>query len=348
MAWPTRALVLSAAARRPVDEGALGVMPVTVRRLGRWALLASGAALFLHGAIWAYAAERLEQELTAALASLRAQGWAAEAGAVRRAGWPFAAALDVALDLDGADAGVPVAWRGPVWIGIPAAAPHTLRIMPSGMQQVRFASGQWLDLTAASLVLTADGTAVDLAGQDVVLTAPGGAMTAAAVQAHAAGLALQAAVGGLRLPRALALPSPARLALDAALTQPVPSLPGAAAQAGAWRDAGGSLDVRSLVAEAGDLAVAASGAGHLDAALQPVLDLTAQVRGYRPALDRLVQAGTVPASTAVAAKAVLGLLSRRGADAAATVPLRLAGGVLTVAGFPLLRVPALDWTAAPR
>ena len=86
------------------------------------------------------------------------------------------------------------------------------------------------------------------------------------------------------------------------------------------------MQVNTLVLEAGDLQASASGTGRLDATLQPVLDLTARVQGHRAALDRLVQAGVIQASAAVAAKAVLGLLSGRDPGAPATLPIRIAGG----------------------
>lgn len=92
------------------------------------------------------------------------------------------------------------------------------------------------------------------------------------------------------------------------------------------------------------LAVDAAGTARLDDTLQPVLSLTAKVSGYRPALDKLVAAGVVTAPAATAAKAVLGLLSGHDAQAPATVPVRLDGGVLAIAGFPLLRLPPLAWT----
>ena len=69
------------------------------------------AAAALHGAIWSYAAGRLEAETAAALDDLRRQGWVVAADAPRRTGWPLAAGVRYRqVLLDGAPAGVPIAW----------------------------------------------------------------------------------------------------------------------------------------------------------------------------------------------------------------------------------------------
>jgi hypothetical protein len=165
------------------------------------------------------------------------------------------------------------------------------------------------------------------------------------MHANLKGRTLQLDLTGIEAPPLL---TAGHLMAETVLTGPLLPGPNPAAAAAAWRDGGGSLQVNAIQLEAGDLQASASGAASLDSALQPVLSLTARVQGHRAALDRLAQAGVIQASAALAAKAVLGLLSGRDPGAPATLPIRIAGGVVSVAGFPLLRLPAIDWTVEPR
>lgn len=309
--------------------------------LGR-GLAAVAAATVLHGAAWAYLTAGLQREADARLDGLRRDGWVIQAEAPSYAGWPFAAAVSYRrIAVDGTAAGVPAAWSADeVSMVVHAAQPGTLLVVPAGVQRWRLAGAAWVPVTAASFELAMDGTATVLSGRGGALHLPGGPVGIAGLQARAVGRSLQVSLTGIEAAPFL---EAGRATLDAVLTGPVPAGPGLAGSAAAWRDGGGTVQVSSVTLEAGGLVVSASGGGGLDASLQPVLDLVAQVRGHRAALDRLVQAGVVPASTAVAAKAVLGLLSGRDADAPATVRLRLADAVVSVAGFPVLRVPPLDF-----
>jgi len=314
-------------------------------RLGR-GLAAVAAVAVLHGAAWAYVTARLQREVQARLDGLRRDGWVIQAEAPSYTGWPFAAAVGYhRVAVDGTAAGVPAAWSADeASIAIRAAQPGTLLIVPAGVQRWRLAGSAWVPLTAASFELAVDDAGTRLSGREVVLHLPSGSVGVAGLQARAAGRSLQVSLTGIEAAPFL---EAGRAILDASLAGPVPVGPGPAAAAAAWRDGGGTVRVNGVTLEAGGLMVSASGTGGLDANLQPVLDLAAQVRGHRAALDRLVQAGRVAASAAVAAKAVLGLLSGRDADAPAAVRLKLADGVVSVAGFPFLRVPPLNWVPAP-
>ncbi len=313
--------------------------------LGR-GLAAVAAVAALHGAAWTYATARLQREVEARLDGLRRDGWAIQAEAPSYSGWPFAAAVSYRrMAVDGAAAGVPAAWSADeASVAIRAAQPGTLLIVPSGAQRWRLTGAAWVPVTAASFELAANSAGIGLSGREVVLHLPGGSVGVAGLDARAAGRSLQVSLTGIE---AAPFIEAGRATLDASLTGAVPAGPDPAGGAAAWRDGGGKVQVSSVTLEASGLAVSASGGGGLDADLQPMLDLAAQVRGHRAALDRLVQAGVVPASTAVAAKAVLGLLSGRDADAPAAVRLRLADAVVSVAGFPLLRVPFVNWAPVP-
>jgi len=309
-------------------------------RTGGAALLAAAA---LHGAGWLYASQRVRSGAEAYLDSLRGEGWTITHMPVRLAGWPLAAAVQVpGFAADGSGAGVPVAWTATeVRIGVAATQPGTMRITPSGAQRWRVGAGPWTELTSDSFDLALDGRGAVLAVQGLNLS--GTSIHVASARAEVAELDVSATVTGAS---AGMLPWPVEAAtLEATLTQPPPASGPAAAVA--WRDAGGLVQVRALTLSAGPVQASASGTARLDGQLQPGVDLTVLVRGHRPALDRLVQAGTIPEGTATAAKAVLGLLASRDPGAPAKVPVTLAGGVLAVAGFPLLRLPPLAWAAPP-
>lgn len=255
----------------------------------------------------------------------------------------MAAALQLGpLAIDGTPAGVPLAWSvETVELRLHIWHPATLRLVPAGLQRIRIGQAPEFTLTAAAMEVQEDGD-LQVTGQDLVLALPGGDVRVGTMQARAAGLTIQAAVTAVQLPDPRLQPVD-RAALDAVLTRPVPAAADPVQQAERWRDEGGAVEVRAFDAQAGELAIQASGMARLDARLQPALDGTAVLRGYRPALDALVQAGAMPASAALAANAVLGLLSSRGGQAGAAVPVRLADGVLSLAGFPLARLPAVEW-----
>ena len=315
----------------------------------RWfhrGLAITAAVAALHGAVWAYAGARLEAEVAVTLDGLRRQGWVAVADAPRRTGWPLAAGVRYReVLLDGTSAGVPAAWSADdVDLSIHAAQPGTLLVALGGAQRWRLGRADWVQVTAASLLLNVDAANANAAGRDIVVHLPGGPVGIAGMHADLKGRSLRLDLTGIE---AGPLLPAGRAMIEAALTGPLRPGPDPAAAAAAWRDGGGTVQVNRLMLEAGDLQASASGTGGLDATLQPVLDLTARVQGYRTALDRLVQAQVIQASAAVAAKAVLGLLSGRDPSAPATLPVHVAGGIVSVAGFPLLRVPGIDWMAEP-
>ena len=309
-------------------------------------LAVAAAAVTLHGAAWFYASGQLASETGAALDDLRRQGWEVVSDAPQRTGWPLAAGVRYGrVRLDGTAAGLPAAWRADdLDIRLRAVQPGTLLLTPSRTQQVRLGSGDWLEV-AASLQVAVQAGSAEALGQDLVLQLPGGPIGIAAMHANLQGRTLQLDLAGIE---AGPLLTAGHLKAETVLIGPLLPGPDPAAAATSWRDGGGALQVNTLQLDDGALQASASGTAGLDPALQPVLDLTARVQGYRTALDRLSQAGVIQASAAVAAKAVLGLLSGPGPGAPAILPIRIAEGVVSVAGFPLLRVPPIDWTAAPQ
>ncbi len=304
-------------------------------------------AVVIHGLAWAYVTDRLRTQYLAGLDGLRQQGWLVVSEQPRRAGWPMAAMLQLGpLALDGGPAGVPLAWSAAgVELGFHIRHPAILQLAPTGLQRIRLGQAPEFTLTAAAMDVQADGETLQVTGQDLVLALPGGEARVGALQARTDGPTLRATLALVQLPDLRLLPVQ-RVTLDATLTQPVPAAVDPIQQATQWRDLGGIVEVRAFSAQAGELDIRASGTARLDAALQPALEGTAILRGYRPSLDAMVRAGAIPASAALAVNAVLGLLFGRGGQAGAMVPVRLADGVLSLAGFPLVRLPVLEWPAS--
>ena len=316
------------------------------RNLLRWACGALVAAGLAHGVVWLSAVRRLHVLVEEQAQALRAQGWRVVLGPARPHGWPGYAGLrfgPASVEADGlawraeeAAIDVPLRWRESMSGAITGPA----RVRADG-QQIRFGSGPALAVVSQDLQLEASAGVVTLAGTVVGIAQ---LFEAEAMQLRLGpeGLALSA--------RHLKPPDSVRLrgrvidafALHASATPPFPFSGNPRAAATAWREAGGAVDLSDIVLTLGGAQATGQGRIGLDDALQPKLDMTMRVTGYETELDELAASGVLARQAAVAAKAVLGLLAAA-TPGDAVVPVQVAGGVLSVARFPLLRVPALSW-----
>jgi uncharacterized protein DUF2125 len=342
-----------------------------------FALVAAG-----HAALWRWGVGRLEEGFAAWAEARRAGGWRVEHGAPRLGGWPFEATLTLPgfrLLAPGAVLGVP----GPDW----RAEAVTLRLSPTEPDRlgVEAEGRQGLRLGAAEVPFEADRLRASLplerreVPRDAVLEAerlridpPAGPGPIALRRARleletrlpAAGaepaILLRGAAEEVALPpgaaaAALLGPLVQALTFDAALTGPLPPgafAPGAAAQAEAWRDGGGALEVRSLALRWGPVAGEAVATLALDEALQPAGAGTVRLAGAAEVLDAAAAAGLLAPRPAAMARTALRLLERRPAGGGLPeleVPVTLEERTLVLARFPLLRLPAWSWpsSAAP-
>lgn len=303
-----------------------------------------------HGVFWLVAVRRLDALVEQQAQVLRAQGWRVVLGPARPRGWPERAGLQfgpASIEADGfawrADRAIidaPLRWTDPM--------PGTLgpaRVRADG-QQVRFGSGAALAVVSQDWQLEVSEGAATLAGTEVGIAS---LFEAEALQLRFGpdGLALSAR--RLRRLDSARMRGPAvdALALRASATPPFPVAGGPRAAATAWRQAGGAMELSDVTLAMGRTRIVGKGRIWLDGALQPRLDATMRVTGYEAGLDELAATGVVARPAAVATKAVLGLLAAPAPDGGAEMPVQIADGVLTVARFPLLRVPALDWPDAP-
>ncbi len=153
---------------------------------------------------------------------------------------------------------------------------------------------------------------------------------------HAVELELPAGSGGV-LGREVAL---ARL--NSFLPVAAPGDPTEAALT-AWRQAGGTVEVREMELIWGPLEVRGRGGTALDTALRPTGRLDVEIRGYDATLDALAAAGQMPDDNANTAKFALALLAKNGADGRRFVaaPLVAEDGRLYLGPAEILKLPSL-------
>jgi hypothetical protein len=113
----------------------------------------------------------------------------------------------------------------------------------------------------------------------------------------------------------------------------------------AWRDDGGTIEVRRLSGDYGPLNMIADGTLALDAALQPIGAFTARIGGFFETVDVLRTRGVIRARDAVTAKMVLGVLARRddSGHGRLTVPLSIQERTLYAGPVPLIDIDEVTW-----
>ncbi|HXP13125.1 MAG TPA: DUF2125 domain-containing protein [Stellaceae bacterium] len=113
----------------------------------------------------------------------------------------------------------------------------------------------------------------------------------------------------------------------------------------AWRDRGGIVELQSVHVRWDALDVSANGTGALDARLQPIAALTANVEGQDAIVDAAVGNGVMSAQNGDLAKMVLGLLAKPGPDGQKqiTAPLTVQDNRLYLGPATVARVPVINW-----
>jgi hypothetical protein len=346
-------------------------------RRKRWMFLIALllAVVIGDGLLWHFAVQQMRDGLAGWIAAMRANGWSVSATTPEAGGWPLEATLtvgDVALQGGASDIPGGLTWRAErVVLRLGLLHPLVLRIDAEGAQRLRVANAPDIPYTAAQLhllvPLQADpsGQAVNLRGEALRASIPvAGAddkltldrldvdavLHPAAPQGQAA-VSMLARADGIGLPSRLNWvlgPRITSVELEAALNGPLPEATGLTARAAAWRDHGGSADVRHLEMHWGPLGLTGTARLALDPQLQPAGTGTAHVTGYGEALDALARGGVMSRSAATTAKAVLSLLATSpegGGPSEVEVPLSLQYRTLSMQQLPLVRLPELDWPA---
>lgn len=340
------------------------------------ALVALGAG---HAMLWRSMATQLEEGWQAWVQLRRAQGWRVEHGAPVSGGWPLSATLTMdRVRLEGGAATLPggmalAAERVVLRVTLPRL--DLLHIELPAQQRLRLGDTEYpftADTLSAVLPLEpgAPPIAADIAAERLRIGTPAGGLelrsarlavrgSTSATEAEAA-LEMDLVAEAVELPVAPAggrAPAFGRrieqVAADLALSGPLPPGRAPAARAEAWRDAGGTLELRSATLRWGPVGAAAAATLAFDEALQPMGAGTLRLTGASEALEALAEAGIVGRRAAVTARSVLPLLSRPSAETGAPeieVPLTLEDRTLALARIPVLRLEPLPWPglAAPR
>ena len=347
------------------------------RRRGLWIALAAVPVLLLVGdaLYWRYAAQQLRAGFQAWVAMQRAAGWQIEARRPQLGGWPTAATLtttDVVMD-DGALA-IPggLHWTAQrLTLRVSLLHPQRLEAIPNGRQSLRPGNGPVIPFTSERMVATlplSPDTPPHLVHIDAtrLRAGPGDAASeeattigrlAATFDLHRGVTPSVSALVFTIDARSIALPTHFRWALgpqiaalhlDGTLHALVPAdAVTPAARAVAWRNEGGTLDLRRVGLHWGPLALSGHTSLTLDQQLQPVGRGDITIVGYDAALDAMTHAGVLTRTAALAAKAVLSLMASapdNGQPAQVDLPLRLRDHTLSVRHMPLLQLPPLDWS----
>jgi hypothetical protein len=111
----------------------------------------------------------------------------------------------------------------------------------------------------------------------------------------------------------------------------------------AWRDDGGTVEVRRLTFSSSGISLVGNGTLALDNQMRPMGAATAAIRGYDAALDRLTALGTVNPRDAQLAKLLLSAVAAPSADGerVLTVPITGQNGWLYVGPVRLTRLEPL-------
>ena len=163
-------------------------------------------------------------------------------------------------------------------------------------------------------------------------------------------IGISAIADKLVLPAELALPEGNRVdhaGIDAEIMGPI--RPGTiAGSLAAWRDAGGTLEIRHAAYRQGTLDLQGDATLALDGALQPIGAGKIEAQGLATAIGKLSELGLVERGTANLAIAAVKALEVRNNSGAltATLPLSLQSGLLRLGPVPLARVPEIDWGQA--
>ena len=338
------------------------------------ALVAAAAAGY--GTFWFIEAGVVKNGLADWTAGQRAQGFTIAYGTPRLSGFPFSIVVHLdqpSITAPGKD------WR---WTGEAVEAdvrPWAFRhvtVHPLGRQEVGLVRAGATALASASAAKATAIVDVDERGrltqgsfdaEDLSLEAAG---AAAAVSVHAFHLTL-AGIRGAAVPAA----GPA-LAQSAALSLELEGITLPAAEAGplgpklgpltaeaqlrgpldgkgpiealkAWRDAGGTLELRHFALDWGPLQISGNATLALDPNLQPEGAGTGEIRGFAETVDALVGQGLVKPDAGALAKAAFGLIAKSppgGGAKVLSIPLSIQRQTLFAGPFGLMKVPTIKWS----
>lgn len=355
----------------------------------KW-LFALGAIVALavasHGAYWWIAAGELRGGIARWVEDRREAGWTIDHATPTIDGYPLRVRATIGdPDIAGPGPGDTLAWRwrGPrLRLAFRPWAPREIMIAFPGRHRVDLDRGGRREIIEASAGsadgwarLATDGriesirldfVAVDASwrgrsgrlrlgrlGVTLLVSEASGAGAATPLSAEPSGPVLSISAADVTLPEGPRYPlgrTVAAVAIDAKLLGGLRVAASVARSLAAWRDAGGTVEIRRLDVDWGVFGLSSDGTFALDRALRPIAAMTARIRGYRETIDALVETGYVKARDGLVAKLVLGVVARAtpGGTSRLTVPVTIQNGILSAGPARLLRMPEIDWLAIDR
>lgn len=305
------------------------------------------AALVLGDTVaWWYVTGRIEAGLPLFVRQAEAEGWRIDYASLTRTGWPLMAGVRLGDVRTARVLGGPsLRWTADrVLVRVSANDPAALHIDAEGDQAVDLGAGEAVMGRAglASYRVPLSGGASSFEVRELETVGDHGLQIGHASGALAA-RAMVFAADAVHLRPLLAAPFDAALSLSARLTTTLPVPEQTTAAAAAWQAAGGTIGVSEVALAWGPLHVRGSASGGLDDALQPRGRGEFELQGAPEAIDAAARSGLIATSQASAARAVLQILSLAASGGPVRLPVVIEDRRLGVAGFPLLRVPSLNW-----
>ena len=341
------------------------------RMAGTVAIAMLAVAGIVHGIAWWQATEALSRETGRWIAARAAEGFTVRHAAAARGGWPTKARLTLPDVV--ADGVVQVAGQGsmPLQLGTRAITIEIALLRPrearvavlspfsvSAGPEIRL-SGE-ADSLEAVVPLSGGADAVSrVVARRIVVRTDGDRFSAdrlelnarrdLSARGEAPALMLALAATGVQLPASAAAPLGNRVGraeLDVQVIGQVPGFGTPRAQAIAWRDSGGFVQVPRLLLDWGPLSLAADATLALDQAVQPSGAGRARLAGLGQTLETLATAGIIPRQTAQAGRSIIAFMQRTpagGGPPVVELPLTLQDRTLSAGRFTLLRLPPIAW-----
>jgi hypothetical protein len=332
----------------------MALMSLRRSRWGRLAIAALCLLAIIDASAWWWTTSSIDRAISDFEAHLAASGWQIETGAAVSGGWPFSATIQLQrVTATRALGGTTIRWTAPsIEVSVTLREPQTALVSTSGIQTVALGTGRSIpvQLAAASVRIPLNGGSPTFDLSDLVCPLPserpgGTTLRIGHVIGEVAPLAAGFTAEGVSISPGFPAPFDSPLALSAGihLTADFPNAASPGASARAWHDAGGQVDIPAMTLQWGPLQISGSGSGGLDADLQPQGQARLEVVGAAEVLDAAGRAGLLPPGPEAAARAVLALLALAAPGRPIPLPIILADRTVTVAQFPLARLPMLDW-----
>ena len=302
-------------------------------------------AILIHSAVYYRVTAEIEAAIPAFMSASAARGWRIESNTPERRGWPWAPSVRLSHVVASRAVGNGILrWTGErvdLIVGL-----HDLgavRIAPSGTQAldvspyapIRFSAGH-----ALMRVPFADKSPATIDLRNLTVDGTNFTFEAGLVNAEITATAITLSASAIEVVPPLSPPFDAAARGSMRLATNVQPWRGTAAE---WKTAGGRIELPALELRWGPLILLGSGTGQLDADLQPDAAVTLRINGAVETLATMARAGLIAPAPASAARAVLGLLTLAAHGGPVTLPVVFADQTVTVAQFPLLRLPSMPW-----